>query len=279
MVEVPSTRDDDLRADLAKDGLLDPMDLDVAPLFRARLYRSPDADADADADPGDGPETVLAFIVHHIIWDGTSAAILLTELCRLYDIAMDGRTTLAPPDAGQPATAELAAAPESPDQARDWLATLAGAPHHVWPLPPASERPAGLGVAELRPSPEWATALRELAGAVGVTPFVVGAACLAIALRSLHDGESVVLNTPISLRDEADGPQRIGLQRIGLRTSLSPLHLVPSAELTSRQLLSATRKSVLAAWRHRAVPFQRVVDEALRGRRQRPRGAGGRQLL
>ncbi|MFJ3671352.1 AMP-binding protein [Streptomyces sp. NPDC090106] len=234
--------DEELLADLAANGLLAPFDLTRAPLLRMRLYRSQAAPTGA----------VLAVAVHHIVWDGRSAEIFLHDLVTLYDAAAHPSGPAAPVPGPPPETGGRA--PASGPATRKWLDALAQTRPHVWPEPVAA--PGGaerLGVVERELPDALVTGMRALAGSLGVTPFVVGAACLTVALRPLHAHDELTITAPVSVRTDEE------TDRMGFFVNLLPLTVPLHARTTGRALLAEVRRIALETWPHRSVPFQDIV--------------------
>ncbi|WP_320775602.1 AMP-binding protein [Streptomyces sp. CRN 30] len=245
--------DDEVVADLASHGLLDPFDLERAPLARWRFY------------PGRGPDVpaVLALVVHHIVWDGRSAEVCLRDLVRLYDTPDASPAAPVPPPEALPRR-DGGVAGRDP-ATRDWLGRLAGARPHIWADPVLAPGGADrLGVVERRLDGPLVAGMRGLAGALGVTPFVIGTACLTAALRPFHSGDELTLAAPVSVRTERDTDE------IGFFVNLLPLRVPLHAATTGRALLSSVRDTALETWRHRSVPFQDIVGRTAHGARRSP---------
>ncbi|RSM81610.1 hypothetical protein DMH04_27415 [Kibdelosporangium aridum] len=235
IADVAPTTYDDVLADLAKANQLEPMDLGRAPLMRGQLYRGES-------------ESLLAIVIHHLVWDGTSAEVLVRDLAALYD---GGPVTVNPVlvGDGEASAADLAY----------WVEELAGAPKVTWADPvPETGR---MGVVELPVPPDAVTAMRSLAETLGITPHMIGVGCLALALRRFHSSDEIVVSSPASVRpDQAAGS-------IGLHVNMLPLRLRLSGHVTGRKFFESVRRTCLDAWDHRDVPFDRVVADTTHGRR------------
>jgi acyl carrier protein len=195
---------------------------------------------------------VLAIAVHHMVWDGRSAEVLVTELAASYD------------DAERPESSPIGYAPErqaEPESSPNhWVDALAGAPRDVWPDPLPPSR--ALGVVEHEIADEDVTALRALAATLGATPFMLGLACFSLALRRWHANDEVVVCAPVSVRPAA------AEHLIGLHVNMLPLRLVTTPQLTGRKFVDAVRRTWVEAWQHRDVAFQRIVEATVHGRRR-----------
>nr|AAM47273.1 peptide synthetase ScpsB [Saccharothrix mutabilis subsp. capreolus] len=225
-----------------------PFDLREGPLVRARLVRVADDDH------------VLVLTLHHIVTDGWSTGVLARDLGALY--------------AGQ----EL---PPLPVQYVDytawredppvdyWADRLAGVP--VVELPTDRPRPAvrtGAGAAhEFTVPAEVSAGLRELARRRGDTLFTtLVAACQALLARYTGQ-DDIAVGTAVSGRGRAELDDVVGLfvNTLVLRSTVD-------GSRTFDEFLSGVRRTVLDAFAHQDVPFERVV-EAVRPERDPSRNA------
>ncbi|MFD5536637.1 condensation domain-containing protein [Streptomyces sp. NPDC127079] len=240
-----------------RDGMLEPFDLEQAPLLRARLYRASEVRA------------TLVFAVHHLVWDGGSMPVLLNQLAQAYASA-SGRVT-GPRSAGEPAPsyAELVrsmrahqASPDFRSSADRWARQFAdvsvGPP--VWAgsaergTPSRGERRSGVIRREIAP-PTWQR-LRAEAAAAGCTTFMIGIACLTAALRTAPAPSPVLVSAPMSVR-----PQEAA-QHIGYLTNTVPVLVTPPEDATRRVFLEEVRRRCVESWTHRHVPLEHIVAAA-----------------
>ncbi len=208
-----------------------------------------------------GPEHhVLAVVVHHIAFDGWSAAILLQELQALYGAAVEGREAGLAPLAVQYADYALWQRRHH-TAARDleyWRAALAGAPDAL-SLP--TDRPRGVRRgrgASVATHLEGAllAALRDLARREGVTLFMVLQAALSLVLGRWSGQGDILLGTPVAnrTRHEIEGLIGFFVNTLVLRTRLDGASSV-------RGLLSQVRETALGAFAHQDLPFEQLVEE------------------
>ncbi len=265
LVTTDLTTADDPEAELAEHVRrldLEPFDLNRPPLFRARLFHL------------DGERGVAAVTFDHLVCDGPSAYIFLSELATTYeDLAQGLAPRLRPPRvqygdfAGWQRdwlTEERLAA-----QLDYWRHALAGAP--LGPALPfdrvpaePSRRIASLPVAV---GPETYQLLTELAQASGASVFIVGVAAVS-ALLSRQGGRSdVVLSTTLSGRQRAELEGVIGnFAGTGrLRTDLS-------GDPTFAEAVARARETAIGLFEHQDIPFSRVREAVLPG--LAPRGGG-----
>ncbi|WP_232443779.1 condensation domain-containing protein, partial [Burkholderia ubonensis] len=228
-----------------------PFELARGPLVRARLVRLTEN------------EHAFMLTLHHIVCDGWSLAVLVKELCVLYQAITEG---LPGPLA--------ALAVQYPDYAawqRQWLGTerleceagywqkaLAGIPT-LLTLPTDHPRPAHQQFEAARLPIELDRALtqdlRRLAARRGVTVFMLVTAAWAAVLGRLAGQDDVVIGTPVANRSAPELESIVGLfvNTLALRIDLSD---TPSVA----QLLDRVQATVIAAQDHQDLPFEQVVE-------------------
>jgi amino acid adenylation domain-containing protein len=228
-----------------------PFDLGGGPLFRASLVRTGE---DAWA---------LLLALHHVVADGWSMEIVFRELAQLYAAHAEGRAPELPPLALQyPDYAawqrEWLSGPRLERQVGWWRERLADAP--VLDLPADRPRPAtpsfrGAQVA-FRLSAETARAVDELARAEGATRFIVLLAAFQLLLSRWSGQDDVVIGSPVAGRGRPETEGMVGLfvNTLALRTNLS-------GDPAFREVIGRARETVLGAFAHQDVPFERLVDE------------------
>ncbi|QSQ19871.1 amino acid adenylation domain-containing protein [Pyxidicoccus parkwayensis] len=234
------------------DAFHETFDLEHGPLLRAVLLRVTDE------------EHVFVLVVHHIVADGWSMDVLCRELEALYVADVKGQ---------EPALKPLAV--QYADHAawqRDWLkdevlvqqlawwrAQLGGAPS-VLELPADRPRPvvqtfrgASLPV---RLSPELCVALRELSRRESVTPYMTLLAAFQVLLARYSGQWDVVVGSPISGRTAKEAEDLIGffVNTLALRARME-------ARASFRALLRQVKETVLGAFAHQDVPFEKLVED------------------
>ncbi len=242
-----------LVAALAARDAAKPFLLESGPLCRLTLLRlAPD-------------HQTLLWNMHHIIADAWSIEIFNRELVQLYRAAL-----LNPERLGHTLPAlplqypdfalwqrQWLAGPTLDQQLAFWTQTLAGAPPSL-DLPTRAARPAlqsyrgasyefALGSATSR-------RLAELARATQATPFILIQAVFAEILGRLASSEEVVLGSPIANRRFAELEGLIGLF---VNTLVLRHRLVPA---TVQARIHATRDTLLAAYAHQDLPFEKLVE-------------------
>ncbi|WP_194922879.1 non-ribosomal peptide synthetase [Catenulispora pinisilvae] len=238
-----------------------PFDLAEDPPLRSRLIRLASDDH------------VLMLSFHHIVHEGRSLHLFMTELARLYTSFGAGRPSpLTEPPIQYSDYArwqrELSEAGFFDGQLDYWKRQLAGA-ERLPGLTTDRERPrqqssAGRLVPVALPAGAG-PAVRELGRALNATPFMILLAAFSVALRAQAPADDLVIGTDVTHRTE---PELEGL--IGFFVNQLALRLDTSADPTWRELVDRVRTAVLAALRHQDVAFEQVV-RALNPRRNRGR--------
>jgi amino acid adenylation domain-containing protein len=234
-------------------------DLARPPLVRAGVWEL----------AADDHVAVVAF--HHVATDGWSNEILVAELNECYHGRRGGLPALPVQygdfavwqrDAGTAALLER--------QLGYWRAQLAGVP--VLELPADRPRPAaptGRGAAlEVAYDPGLVARLDELARRCGATRFMVLLAVAQVVLGRWAGQPDVPVGTPVA------GRGRTELERlVGFFVNTLVLRGDTAGNPAFTELLERVRGSVLGAFDHQDVPFERLVEEL------RPDRAAGRNPL
>jgi amino acid adenylation domain-containing protein len=234
-----------------------PFALDEPPLWRARVVRLAD------------DEWWLVFVVHHTVFDATSAGIFLSELRDAYAARVEGRAPRFEELAIQ--YADFAVwqrgrweAGELDGQLAYWRERLAGAPAELRlpsdrPRPPApSYRGASLEV--VWPA-ELTERLQSLAQQNGATLFMALVTGLSAVLARYAGVPEVVVGSLVGGREVAETEPLVGMfvNTLNLRVDVG-------GDPSFRELLGRVRGVVLGALDHAEVPFEKLVEVVRPGR-------------
>jgi amino acid adenylation domain-containing protein/FkbM family methyltransferase len=228
-----------------------PFDLAEGPLFRALLLRL------------EGMEHVIVVTMHHIAADGWSSAILMRELCELYSAGVGGREPRLPELPVQ--YADFAAWQRRwltgevlEEQLGYWERQLAGAPE-VLELPTDRPRSGRESFSHGRqpivfPAP-LAGAIRALSRRHGVTVFTILLAGLQTLLHWFSGQDDVSVGSPIANRNRIETEGLIGcfINALVLRARLG-------GDPTFEEVLAQAGETVLGAYAHQDLPFERLVE-------------------
>ncbi|QJW35859.1 non-ribosomal peptide synthetase [Cellulosimicrobium protaetiae] len=195
--------------------------MDRPPLIRFVLVRLGDQGA------------ALVVTNHHILLDGWSDALLVTELLRHY--AAGGEDRSLPPAPQFRDFLAWVAAQDADAAATAWDAALAGLAQGSLVAPPDPRRRASMpDVVERDLDPTLSVAVLALARACAVSVSTVYTAAWALVLRSLVGSDDVVLGSTVSGRPPAlDGVEEM----VGLFLNTVPVRLATSPGEPFRDLL------------------------------------------
>ncbi|HKP74027.1 MAG TPA: amino acid adenylation domain-containing protein [Longimicrobiaceae bacterium] len=229
-----------------------PFDLVEGPLFRATLLRLSDL------------EHVLVLAMHHVVSDGWSVGVLFREMWSLYAAFRDGADSPLPELPVQYADFAVWQREQQKGDALArhlawWKERLAGAPA-VLELPADHPRPPlpsfRGGKVPVEVPARTLERLRDLARAEGATLYMVVLAAFQLLLSRHAGTDDVVVGTLVAGRTRSEVQELIGLfmNTLVLRGDLS-------GDPTFRELVGRVRESVLGAYEHQDVPFERLVAE------------------
>jgi amino acid adenylation domain-containing protein len=237
---------------LARAEAVRPFDLQRGPLVRALVVRL-------------GPrERLLALTLHHIVCDGWSLGLFISELGALYAAARSGAPDSLPALPVQYADYALWQRRRLESGALDaelsyWRERLAGARA---PLALPTDRPrtaerthAGAAVRR-RLGAELSERVASLARSRGATVFAVLLAAWQALLWRYTGSESVVVGAPAAGRPRAELEGLVGffVNTVALAANVR-------AGTSFAELLAGASRAVAGALEHQEVPFERVVEE------------------
>ena len=255
-VDAGATEADRIAAILREEELR-PFDLTRLPLFRVRLLRIAVDDH------------CLLVVMHHLITDGWSIAVLIDEVARLYNARLNGVDADLPPlpiqyadyaewQRGGDDNATLSAHIEY------WRGHLQG----VAPLrlPLFGPRPAGVdwhGASRpMQISNAANAAAQELAERLRATPFMVTLGAFQVLLSRLSGQLDLTIGIPTLGRSRAE------LQPlVGFFESTVVLRSTWTTRTTGREVVAMVQERLAAALDHQDAPFEQVVEAVGTSRR------------
>ena len=225
--------------------------LDRGPLIRASLFRLAE------------DEYVLQLTMHHIVSDGWSIGLLLSELGALYGAFRRGEPdplpTLGTQYADYAAWQRASLAGVALErQVAYWRTTLVGAPACL-ELPADRARPSELDYAgasiAVDLDAELTRAVKGLAHRHGVTPYMTLLAAWSAVLARLAGQDDIVVGTPVAGRSRLEVEPLIGffVNTLAVRIRLD-------GEPSVGELLARTKAQLLDAQAHQDLPFDQVVE-------------------
>jgi amino acid adenylation domain-containing protein len=223
-----------------------PFDLAQGPLLRAALLKV------------DEYRHVLLLAIHHIVSDAWSMGVLVSELTALY--AGEELPPL-PVQAADHAVWQRAwlGGGELDRQLGFWRDHLAGAPAHLdlpadRPRPPVQSLRGGRVPVAL--PADLSGGLSALARSGGATVYMAVLAAWDALLSRLSGQRDVVVGTAVANRDRPELERLIGffVNTLALRVDLS-------GDPAFGELVERGRRTVLDAFAHRDLPFEKLVEE------------------
>ncbi len=248
---VPEPRRAEAAEELLAEELGRPFDLAAGPLTRALLVRLAAEDH------------LLLLALHHIVTDGWSVGILTRELAALYH----AETTGEPDGLNEPAVQypdfavwerrQRAGDADAADLAY-WIRHLADLPHLELPTDrprPAVRTTGGAAHRHVLPA-ELTSRLRQLAAGRGTTVFTLFAGAAALLFSRYSGQRDVVFGTVTNGRGRRD------LEDVpGFFANTVVLRGEVDERATVDRFVETMRTTVLDAFAHDGVPFDRVVEE------------------
>ncbi|MER7843975.1 non-ribosomal peptide synthase/polyketide synthase [Kitasatospora sp. NPDC096077] len=247
LAELPEQeRDPELRRLLAAERAR-PFDLRRGPLLRPALLRLAEDDH------------VLALTLHHIITDGWSTAVLLTDLAHLYRAELDpAEPPLTPLPVQYADYAHWQRRSDAEEQLDYWKHQLAGVEALRLPLdrPRPAVRTSNGGTVRLELPAATARRLARVGRDRDTTLFTTLVAAAQAYLARLSGDQDIAVGTVTAGRERPETQQLIGffVNTLVLRSRVDPRQ--PFTDL-----LAEVRQTVRDAFAHQDVPFERVVDE------------------
>ncbi|MDQ3306248.1 MAG: condensation domain-containing protein, partial [Actinomycetota bacterium] len=233
-----------------------PFDLVEGPLFEAHLVRL-------------GPrDHLVAFRVHHSVYDDWSVSVFRRELSALYAAFLAGRPSPLedlPLSFGDLSRAQhrRMEGPAGAVELSWWKDELAGAPLCLQLPIDDPDRPQGAPQASAEPvslelPPELATQLRALARRERTTLFMTMTAAFQALLQRWTGQEELLLATVVANRNRRELEQMVGCFTKKVLVRLSGV-----GDPTFVELLPRVRTALLGALAHQDLPFETVLQRSL----------------
>jgi amino acid adenylation domain len=228
-------------------------DLAYGPLLRVKLLRLATN------------EHILVRSIHHIVYDGWSTSVFNHEFTTLYEAFQNGqREHPLPPLAIQYADFALWQrssfdAGMLEQQLSFWKDNLAGIPENLGlPLdrPRGARQTFGAELCQVNVPDKQIAALKRLARANNATLYMVLLSAFAVLLKRYSGQPDVVIGSPIANRPEPQLEESIGFF---VNSLVMRVHV--DEEAVFLKLLEVVRGMVLNVYRHKDLPFERLVEE------------------
>jgi amino acid adenylation domain-containing protein len=228
-----------------------PFVLATGALIRTKLYRLGESDS------------LLVISAHHIVCDGWSFGVFDFELTTLYEAFSHGYSSSLPPlpiQYGDFAVwqRDYLQGEEYERQLSYWREQLSGLP--VLTLPTDRPRPLAQSYRGKRITctvpAHLHRALDDLARSEGLTLFMILLAAFDALLYRLTGAGDIAVGVPLTNRryENTEG-------LIGFFVNTLVMRCRVSGDTTVRELLDQTHKTVVGAFTHQDLPFERLVEE------------------
>jgi acyl-CoA synthetase (AMP-forming)/AMP-acid ligase II/acyl carrier protein/NRPS condensation-like uncharacterized protein len=228
---------------------LKPIDMNRAPLFRARLFRLDDTDH------------ILLLVLHDIIVDGWSVRILSEELSAIYAALIDGTKTPLPEPALQFSDfARWQRRWSTSDTASRQFAYWKGCLQNASALfdtkrDLADEQAGRIAQEEFQISNDLVTHLRALSHSLGATLFITLLAGFKTLLMQRSGRDDICVATMMANRSQ------LRTERVmGPFANTSLIRTRIDADLPFKEALNRVREVVLEAYAVQELPFDIVAD-------------------
>ena len=231
-----------------------PFDLNEGPLLRPILVHL------------DEELHLLILVIHHIVTDGWSIALLFGEVTKCYAALVKNETPELPELSLQYAEyaqwqREYMSGDVLRNEIEHWKRKLAGA-QTLLDLPTDHPRPSSHSwhgaTEEISLDATVLAKLKALAQAERCTLFMIAMASFQALLWRYTNQESILVGTPIAGRSEIEVENMIGLFVNTLVFRADFPH-----NLSFRQLMQQVRSFALEAYTHQDVPFEKLVEELI----------------
>ncbi|PYP93108.1 MAG: hypothetical protein DMG65_01930 [Candidatus Angelobacter sp. Gp1-AA117] len=221
-------------------------------LIRARLFRTADCDC------------TLMLVLHHIIADGWSIGVLLSEIENLYPAYRDGKPASLPPLEFQFTDyavwqRDLLESGKLDEGLAYWKSQLSGAPP-VLDLPVDTPRPLqpeyGGSLIRFALNKQLQRNVTDLSHREALTPYVLLLTAFQVLLSRYSGETDIVVGSPVADRLQVESQELVGLfaNLLPLRTQIDP-------EGSFLSLLNQSKMTVAEAqtWQH--IPFEKIVEQ------------------
>ncbi len=248
--ELPKKEREAKAGRIISDDCLKPFDLSQGPLIRALLVRMT------------AEEQLLLITLHHIVFDGWSVGVFLTEFEHLYEAHTQAKPSFLPVFDIQYADfahwqRETLTGETLENQLAYWEKQLAGIPLST-ELPTDRPRPPiqtfNGDFIPFQLGPELTGLLNTLGRTSGVTLFMTLYAAFAVLLARYGAKEDIVIGSPVANRNHVQTDHLIGffVNTLALRADLS-------CDPAFSELLKRVKKCTLDAYEHQDLPFERLI--------------------
>jgi non-ribosomal peptide synthetase component F/short-subunit dehydrogenase/acyl carrier protein len=204
----------------------------------------------------------LFVTLHHILADGWSMKVMITDLAELYSAAVQKREANLPPLSVQYADyaawqARILAEGRMEAQRHFWVRELHGTADIPLPIDfvrPEKQTFNGERLA-IEFSSEMSERIAQLSRRYRTTPYITMLTAFAILLGRFCEHSDICLGTPIANRTRKELESLIGFFANTL-----VLRIRPETGMTFESVLEQVKKTAVDAYAHQDIPFDQVVE-------------------
>ena len=213
-------------------------------------------------------EHILVVAIHHIASDGWSSAIIVRELSALYTAYLENTTAAL-------TLPEVQYADYAIWQRQYLKGAVLESLQHYWKQQLSGLEPLALPVDFIRPvvqstkgamltfsiDPELSKALNQLSQQQGTTLFMTLMSVLQVLLYRYTGQEDICVGTPVAGRSRQEVEELVGffINTIAIRAALNE-------NISFTELLQQVKTTLLEAYEHQELPFEKVVDTVVKSR-------------
>ena len=216
-----------------------PFNLAEAPLFRAELVSMP------------GRKYALFIDMHHIISDGTSMAILVDELCKLYNEEKLQSLKFTYKDYAAFENISINSKEYWLEQFKDEIPVLNLPTQHTRPAIQSFD---GKKIYSKIDSKTFEK-IHLVSKKLNITPYMLLLSCYYILLSKYSSNEDIVVGTPIVGRDISEIDNIVGMfvNTLALRNKINP-------NLSFKDFVINVKENVLKAYKYQTYPFDELIN-------------------
>ena len=223
-----------------------PFDLSKGPLLRVGLVNA------------DKETKILMLDMHHIITDGVSEDILISDFMRMYAGEQLPELSLQYKDFAEWQQSEIQAIKRQQSKVF-WTDLYSDLPETLT-LPTDFERPlnkdnAG-GVYGFKIGKKESRVIRDIAASESSTMYMTLLTIFNILLSKLGNQKDIVVGTPVAGRNHSDLDKMIGMF-----VNTLPIRNFVDTKLSFVELLSQVKENTLSSFDHQAYPYEQLIDD------------------
>jgi len=223
-----------------------PFDLSKAPLFRTELIKL------------DNEKIALFLDMHHIISDGTSLAIFIDELCKLYNDQTLDKINISYKDFAVWENDKLNSG--ALKTAEDFWVNQFNDELPVLNLPTNYPRPDVQSFEgdriHFNINPEITSKIHSISKTLGVTPYMLLLSTYYILLKKYASQDDIIIGSPVVGRDIADI-----YNTIGMFVNTLPLRATVNSKLSAKEFIEAVKIMCLDSFKYQTYPFDNLISK------------------